>query len=170
MPINNQQSTISNHSGFTLIEILVVMVLVAIVITTAGGLFTYSIRMDQKTRTILDVKQIGDNAMSIMVSKIRTAQEINSPPCDVFPSSADEINFRDNDGNDVVLSLDSDRIILDGDYLTGTDVFVESLEFSCFEGNQEVIEIDFTLVKGPGDDPQRDVSLDFMTSVSLRNY
>jgi len=158
--------------GFTLIEILIAVSIVGIVTVTATGLFTYSLRSNQKTRAILEVKQVGDSAISTMANKIRGAQEIISPACVSTPSEEIYIDIIDADGNGVTFSLedlDLDRIKMGDRYLTSEDLEVTACAFKCFEGSPEVVEISFTLGKNI-DDPLQGFELDFMTSVSLRSY
>lgn len=159
--------------GFTLIEILVVVAIVGIVAVTATGLFTYSLRSNQKTRAILEVKQVGDSAMAVMANKIRGAGEIVSPVCPFTKSPT--VKITDADGDEVIFSLEGSKIKQEiagsVSHLTSAGLTIGPLEFSCFEGIPEVVEISFTLKKGSAGDPIHHVSLDFMTSISLRrNY
>lgn len=159
-------------AGFSLIEILVTVALVGIVTVTATGLFTYSLRSNQKTRSILEVKQVGDNAISIMANKIRQA-DLEPNICEVSPTAADEITVV-NDDVATVFVCSTGGITSNGNNLIGTDLKIDNADcFICYAddlGGPAVVEISFTLAKRSGTNPQSDVSLDFMTSVSLRNY
>jgi len=170
----------SLRPGFTLIEILVVVSLIGIVIATASGIFIYIIRSNQKTRTILGVKQSGDNAMSIMVNKIRQAESEPADICSLGPTftPADEITVIINDiSNTFTCTSDGITLTQGGvvQELTGTDLRIEgSIDcFTCYAGEfggPAIVEISFILAKGEATNLIGYVSLPFMSSVSLRTY
>jgi prepilin-type N-terminal cleavage/methylation domain-containing protein len=165
---------VKNQRGFTLIEILVAVSLVALIITAAASLFFYSLRNEEKTRAILEVKQVGDNSLEMMANKIRRAKEITSAICDPSPLPSSSLVIVNNDETTSTFSCSSGRIKLNDDFLTSADLTVDcdSFQFTCFAdegGGPEVVEIDFTLDKISAD-PLRSFSLDFKTNVSLRTF
>ena len=161
-------------AGFSLIEILVTVILMGIVAVTATGLFTYALRSNQKTRAILEAKQVGDNAIVAMANKIRQAD--TEPAICGSTTSSNTITIVIDDVSTTFTCSEGSGITLNGNNLIGigTDLKINNAGcFICYAdslGGPAVVEISFTLTKGSGDNPQRDVSLDFMTSVSLRAH
>lgn len=64
------------RSGFTLIELLVVITLLGIIGSITTQVFILGFRSQGKSEIIKEVKQNGDNAISIMENMIRNAADI----------------------------------------------------------------------------------------------
>jgi prepilin-type N-terminal cleavage/methylation domain-containing protein len=151
--------------GFTLIEMMVVITLLALVATTAIHLFTRIIRANQKARAILAVKQTGDNALAILSQKIRNSQAISSTCSGTAQAS---------------ITLDSTTItcsptgiaLTGGQNLVGSDLQLNGASscFNCYRSDlrPDVVLINFTLTNNKTGFEA--TSLSFSTTVSLRSY
>jgi len=153
----------NKHQGFTFIELLVTVTIAATVITVASRIFFSSLKGDEKTRAILEVKQVGNQALNLIVQELRAAQ---AAECE-----ADSITITDLDGEETTFSCNysSGRLVQDGERnLTGADLEISSCQFSFLEGDPETVEISFTLSKRSS--IWQSYSLDFRTTVLMRNY
>jgi prepilin-type N-terminal cleavage/methylation domain-containing protein len=63
-------------SGFTLVELLIVVALVAIIGLTTTQIFVMGIRSQGKSEVLKEVKQNGDYALSIIETMVRNAIDI----------------------------------------------------------------------------------------------
>lgn len=157
------------RTGFTLIEILVVTALVSVVAATATQIFSQILRSNQKARAILEVKQVGDNALTVIANKIRNAKTISSV-CDVPASNT--ITIIDSNNTEIDIVCSSAGIALGSESLIGADLTLTNYNscFRCYsyEGSPELVEVGFTLSKTG--EAFEDSELNFSTTVSLRNY
>lgn len=71
----------SNKEGFTLIELMIVIVLVGIIGTITTQVFLINLRSQNKSEILKEVKQNGDYATSIMESMIRNAGDVLTSQC-----------------------------------------------------------------------------------------
>ncbi len=163
----------NKQRGFTFVEMLVSVSLVAVVIVSATQLFTRILRVNRKARAIIQTKQTGDQALRIMADKIRNASQITST-CEAGGSSSNSLDFQHQDGEATVnYSLECDSgLILTQDSepknLIGADVTLDcgTALFNCTASQfgPQIVAISFSLSKD--DNP----ALNFSTTVSLRNY
>lgn len=171
--------------GFTLIEILVsVGILATISIVVAQSLFTV-VRSNAKTEILKDVKQSGEQAMLTMTRMIQNAQEITS-----FCSEAGEsdpfLTIVNPDGGTTIFTC-----VLDGtvtriasvsaatEYLTDNHVTIggdlcatSSLAFACTTaaGQPSHVSISFSLTQvGTPAQQFEQASESFQGSAVVRN-
>ncbi|HUW21034.1 MAG TPA: prepilin-type N-terminal cleavage/methylation domain-containing protein, partial [Candidatus Bathyarchaeia archaeon] len=160
--------------GFTLIEMLVVTGLITLVITSAAQIFAMVLRNNQKTRAIIETKQTGDSALSVLANKIRSARQVTST---CTSSTSPAITIEDSNGVSVQISCSSTGITLGSNTLIDTTAdnlaIISPLTcFTCYPGGNiapSIVAISFTLQKNGGN-PVTGAELTFSTSVSLRNY
>lgn len=162
------------NKGFTLIELMVVVILAAILVVTAVSLFFTVITGNEKTAAALSVKQNGDYAISQMSRLIRNSR---SATCSSNPSA---LTLVGNDGGTTILSAVqynpvTYQIASNSGFLTDSSVSVASsglITLTCVnltDGTPSYVTVSFTLEKGAVGD--RDyVSVPFSTSVGLRTY
>lgn len=71
--INKTNGEAGRQAGFTIIELLVVMIVLFAIGTTIGSTIVSTLRGSDKTNTLADVRQNGDYAISQMVKIIRNS-------------------------------------------------------------------------------------------------
>lgn len=161
-------------SGFTLIEILVVIGVLAIIVIVGSTSFFNLLKGSTKTRTANLVKQNGDYAMGVMTRMIRGAREIVSD----CPGSSSSIQILNPDGKNTMFDC-SDSAISSTSATTGNQVpitsdqvEVDSCSFDCERASilePDVVTIDFTLSTGDPTQPEEYATVNFKTTVVLRN-
>lgn len=179
---------ISTRAGFTLIEIVVSVGIIAFISVIIAQAFFTTTRVNTKTELINEIKQTGDFALDGIVRKLREAQRITSS-CTAAPGVSDStISFVSSDGEPVTFASavdgDSVRLIQNPGsiYLTGSSVTlsdtacvgVPALQFVCtsssFQPVRVEVAIKFCLAqKGEGAGSYEKAFQVFQTSVALRN-
>lgn len=175
-------------SGFTLLEIIVVIALLGIVGVMAVDIFFTSLRGGTKAETLKEIKQNGDFAISVMERMIRNAQEVTST-CD--GSSMPSITIRNPDYYETTFecvwdlieevayiasssaAITSKNITLVRPGTPSPDCTSADLTFTCSQtaSKPETVSISFTLYqKGVTSRPEERASVTFETTISLRNY
>lgn len=160
-----------NKKGFTLIEMLVVIGMLAIIVVVGSTSFFNLLKGSTKTRTVNLVKQNGDYAMGVMTRMIRNARKIDSD-CD---SGMDEITIINPDNYPTTFSCLDNPISSNSASLISNQVKVanDNCSFNCqrttiFE--PDVVTINFTLSQAQVNvRPEEEVSIVFKTTVVLRN-
>jgi prepilin-type N-terminal cleavage/methylation domain-containing protein len=155
-------------SGFTLIEVLTVSVIMVIFAMTIVSLFLATVRGGTKAQVIQVIRQNGDSAMKAMTQTIRNSQRV--------ACNGTEILVYDEKDNSIRYFLDETekRVASDSSYLTGTGIEAADLIFLCQMGElgNQVVTINFKLSLGTsaGAQVQEKLTENFKTSVSLRQY
>lgn len=169
-------------SGYTLIEMLVVVGIFGIIAVVGSMTFLYLLKGATKTKTVSVVKQNGEYAMGVMERTIRNAvgfEEIIKGEEGLYSS----ITLHNPDGvPPTVFSCgDSDGdgyndIASNGANLLGGEVEVEDAGCLIFNVRRDefgiepdVVIIDFTLNRVGGTRPEEQASVHFRTTVVLRN-
>lgn len=80
------------RQGFSLIELLVVIVLIGIIGVIVSQVFVITIRSQGKSEVIKEMKQSGDHAMSVMESMVRNAVDIPESSCNTNTQSFSIVN------------------------------------------------------------------------------
>lgn len=196
--ISNFKYKISNITGFTLVELLVVIV----VLITVGGIITAilvsSLRSSNKSAAVNNVRQSGDLAivqMSKMIEYAKTFQGVSTGVHDIdgnliyetdctvpnitpTPASVQysSIKFTSFDGGTTEFSCTGDTIASNSaiNLIDTSNITVSSCYFLCTQSNvlsSPTIDINFTLSNiSPGTFVENQVSIPFETTVLLRNY
>ena len=162
------------RSGFTLIEIIVVVGILGIIMIMGSNLFFSILRGSTKTKILQLVKQNGDYAISVMERMIRNARSVNGGGNSITITNPDgrttAFSCSDLDGNGTnEISSNSARLI-------SNEVKVENCSvFSITPGEvgvrPAVVTINFTLSQAAVTTrPEEQASVSFQTTVGLRNY
>ncbi len=167
--------------GFTLIEILVVVGILAIIVIISSTSFFNLLKGSTKTRAANLVKQEGDYALGIMTKMVRNTRGIlrntDSPPR-VCVSGMSKLKIKNPDGGETEFECDSSAISSTSAEtgsqvpITSDQVAVESCRFDCVEGgyfDPDVVTIDFTLSTGALSPFEERAIINFKTTVVLRN-
>lgn len=175
-----------NQSGFTLLEMVVSLAIVALVSTVLSQVFIATLRTNTKTELLKDVKQTGEIALETMVRQIQNAKSVTTT-CDYAGTTSQSITLINADNGETTLAC-----VLDGtttrlastsaqgtQYLTtpnvtmgGTTCPTSSLEFICKGGAgvSSSVTISFRLAQsGVAIGAFEQSSESFQTTASMRN-
>jgi type II secretory pathway pseudopilin PulG len=190
----NQKPKTGTHKdmGYSLIELVVVMVVLLVVGGLIVGVVTSALRGGTKTKITNDIAQNGNYSLSVITNIISNAQKfisINSGSpvsgvltrCDIDtasgtsgPFTGDKITVQGFDGGITVFACNSDGTI-SSNSASLTDVSqvkAESCSFTCFQSDiysSPRIDIAFILSNASGETTESKGSASFNTSVSFRN-
>lgn len=175
-----------HQSGFTLLEMVVSLAIVAIVSTVLSQVFIATLRTNTKTEILKDVKQTGEIALETMVRQIQNAKSVTTS-CDYAGITSQSITLVNADNGETTLGC-----VLDGtttrlasisaqgtQYLTtpnvtmgGSTCSTSTLEFLCKGGAgvSSSVTISFQLAQsGVAVGVFEQSSESFQTSASMRN-
>jgi prepilin-type N-terminal cleavage/methylation domain-containing protein len=161
----------SDRVGYSLIELLIVVTLVAIISLTATSFLFSSLSGEGKASGLAAVKQNGDHAIGVIERASREASGVDCPT----PSSLTITNAA---GVDATFSIVSSRITsttTSDVYLTSDQIVAENFTCSLTSGsvgNPDVVLVSFQLRLGdPSTDRPEEVAVErFQTRVALRTY
>lgn len=169
-------------TGFTLVEILVVISILAIIVVAGSNMFFTLLRGSSKAKTLQLVKQNGDYAISVMERMVRNARNVSGL------GSSSSIVIQNPDGqqttfeccgtsSDLMIASISGTLTCQQARLTSGEVKVISCPFvfSVVPGvtgtKPAVVTIKFSLSQAAVTTrPEEQAAIDFQTTVSLRNY
>lgn len=170
------------NSGFTLIEVLMMIFVMGIVVVMGSNLFFSIMKGASKAEIQKEVKQNGDYAMSIMEKMIRNAQEIVENSDDqICTASMKKIKIKNPDGGETefgclassgITQLASSSALLTSENISlGSSCEASDLEFTCDDNSSpENVTISFTLYQAQGGKVEEKAQVKFQTKVSLRTY
>jgi prepilin-type N-terminal cleavage/methylation domain-containing protein len=168
------------NKGFTLVEILVSIGLLAIVATVGSNMFFTTFRSSAKTKALTTVKQNGDYALSIMERTIRGAEEvIENSDGDICEQSMNKVKLKNLDGSEIEFAcLDEGTatgyIASDSSRLVSTEVKLDACSFGCSSEGEfypQAVNIDFTLSQAADEVRLEErASAEFETTVTTRNF
>lgn len=172
------------HAGFTLLELLVSMSILAIVGILLTQVFVTVIRTNTKNEVTKEVKQNGYLAFSVMTRMLQNALDVTSD-CVSTGSTAPMITITNPDGGATTFECRSDSGVLRISSTSGTPSYLTSpgvtltgadctagLAFTCttLSTNKKSVNIVFSLAqKGTPPDRYDQASEAFQTTVTLRN-
>lgn len=164
------------NKGFTLIEFLVVMGIMATVGTMVVNLFLSNLRTAAKTQALTEVKQNGDYALAVMERMIRNAKEVQeNSDHQICVAGMSKLKILNPDGGTTEFTCEADKIASGGAALTSSNLEVDfcTSAFSCQKptGKPAVVTITFTLRKGTTSlGREFFAEIPFQTTVSTRLY
>ncbi|HSD98902.1 MAG TPA: prepilin-type N-terminal cleavage/methylation domain-containing protein [Patescibacteria group bacterium] len=173
----NHKSKIINQSGFTLIEMLAVIIIFIVVGTIAVSILVTSFRTSTKTDVVTAVQNNGNYALSQMAKTIRDARGLVTP----FPCSptvvANTISITTPDNQEVTYACGNSTIASNGaSLLDTTQVAVQACSFTCSQDSKSdlpVILIAFSLLQKSSssfaEQKASQSAVFFQTSIGIRN-
>lgn len=181
---------VNKSKGFTLIEILVVVGILAIIAVIASNIFFTTLRSSGKTKVLTKVKENGDYALSVMERLVRDSQEVvTNTDNKICESGMNYIKLKRQDGSMMEFGCLEEgtangRIASNSARLTSSEVKVDTCVFDCScpaaypnctsEGTKfypKTVTIKFTLSQAAATvRPEEEASVNFQTTVSTRNY
>ncbi len=145
-----------------MVEMLVVVVLGSFLLLGVIQIFLGVLRGGDRAGGLAELRQAGDYAMLAMERRIREGKEVT-----VCNGSSLEVGYVD--GSTLSIELDGDQIVTNGEPLTGNDVTVSSLSFTCTEVDDgftaDKVSIEMELYQKNN---QSEIET-FQSTVSLRN-
>ena len=158
--------------GFSIIELIIVVGLIAILMLAISSSMLMSIISSTRIRTATKTKQAGNYALDQIQTLIRNSK-------DIVGCNSDVITVINQDGTDSIISLVGSRLSAGQDvFLTpvGTTTTTTSL-FTCLpsdtteaaENKTNLIKVSFNLQDSISSRPTDNPLLHFETSINLRN-
>jgi len=164
-------------AGFTLIEMMVVIGVLALLSLVTVNLLLTTLVGSTKDKTVQAVKLVGDTVLVQAENMIRSSNKLieNNEKEVCVPGSMVSLGLEDADGNQKIISESSGRLLLNSDYLTTGDLTATGLSFQCLRsgtGMPVYVDMEFTLTKGDpvNDKPEELYQETFKTGVSLRQF
>ncbi len=163
-----KNKTKQRQSGFTLIEMIVVVSILGLIAVITSGFLLVSLTATSKAEVVKEVRQNGNYALSVMEGMILNSRGVGC-------SSPDRISVTDANGNLTTFRCQDNKISsvsAQTVYLTSPNVTVSNCQFTCGDnpGLPIKVHLKFTVQKGGGDArPAEKASLDFETEVMPRN-
>lgn len=172
--------------GYTLLELIVVMVLLIVVGSLIVGILSSTIRGSAKSKITNDLGQNGNYVLSIISDIILNSQNFDSitdftstthTSCTPSGISGQSITVTGFDGGTTILSCYADTISSNSASLLDTsrvrlDPIPDLCKFTCVQADEYTpprIDVTFTLVSANGNSSDTQGSATFKTSLSLRN-
>lgn len=176
----------SSQSGFTLLEMVVSIAIVAMVSVVLSQVFISTLRTNTKSEILKDMKQTGEIALETMVRLIQNAKSVTTA-CDYAGSTSQSLTLINADDGQTTLECIYDGSITrlastsaqGVEYLTtpnvtmgGTSCATSTLSFVCKGGAgvSSSVSISFSLAQsGVAAGVFEQSSEAFQTSAGMRN-
>ncbi len=120
-----------NNSGYTLIEMLVVIVVFSVISIVAAETIILTLKGTYKASAISGVRQNVDYALGAMERQLRGAKRVTSV-CD--GSSKSQIDFVDQNNNPVSFTCANNSIASSSGTLTSNTITISACSFVCSQG------------------------------------
>jgi len=167
-------------SGFTLIEILVVVGLLGIIAGIGSNMFFTTLRSSTKSKSLTMVKQNGDYALVVIERLIRDSEKvITNSDGSLCTTGMNKIKTKRLDGSEVEFACKGEGtanglIASNSARLTSNEVKLDSCSFDCSSRGgfyPQVVTINFTLSQAAVTTrPEEQASVNFKTTVTTRNF
>lgn len=173
---------LSKNRGFTLLEILLYVALIALVISVVSAMLVWAIRVQAKAQIITELSQQGERALAAMVRETREARSVYTPTS-VFGIHPGQLSLQTTNAIPQGEKVGYIDFFLCGTRLcfkregqdpiafTSEDVVVDTLVFSLVGATQDFtsVQIVLTLRYGsPTQQPSYQASASFQSSASIR--
>lgn len=114
-----------DQSGFSLIEMIVVMTILGLVAVIASGFLLTSMMAGNKSEITKEVRQNGDYAISVMETLILSSRSVGCT------ANGTGVNVTDLEGNTTTFLCEGTKITSNSASLTGSNVAVSNCQFTC---------------------------------------
>jgi len=153
-----------NQQGFTLIELVIVIVILSIIAAVASQMLAQGFNAFLKAQNVTDANWQGQVALERMIRDIRTVRSAN----DISSSTSTTFSFVNLAGTSMTYTLSGSNLTLNGNVLASG---VNSLTFTYYDQNGNVgpstanihyVNIDLAIAEG-------NASYNLSTGVYLRD-
>lgn len=155
--------------GFSLFEMLVVIMIFGILGTLTTQIIMLSLRSANKSESLVKVREDLNNTLAVMEREIRGASKIIS--CD--DNVVSYTNSQNNPGSFSCLGVDGDWYVAKGtDRMTGNDIKVTACSISCTTGSSDgppSVTVNLT-AHNTNKSGIESANMDTSTQIYLRNY
>lgn len=172
-------NTASQQSGFTLIELIIVVTLSIMLLLAASSLFMTMLIGNTKTSSSQLLKSEGTAAMNQIEFLVRNAVDVQN-----CQASSDTLTIKSLDGGLTTFGAVEDQTDSQFKIASNSAAFLTSgsvelvndrINFTCAEsadGFSHYVTVNFSLRKGtPGIDEARDIVTEtFQSSINLRSF
>lgn len=160
-------------NGFSLIELIIVVGLIAILMLALSSSMLMSVITSNRIRTTTKTKQAGNYALDQIQALIRNSK-------DITVCNATTVTVINQDGTTATIELNGTRLTSNPNiYLTpiGTTTSLAAPLFTCLptdtvattENKTNLIKVSFDLRDSADSKPTENPRLHFETSINLRN-
>jgi len=165
-------------AGFTLIEILIYIGVLAIIVASVYGILSWSTKSNTKAKAMREVTDNSRRAMEIMSYEIKEAKSIYTPTSTSTQLSLQTLHHLPTGESFTYIDffLCEERLCLkkesqDPIVLTSDRVEINNLEFLQIATTTPSIQISLKIdYKNPYDRPELRASIDATSTASLRSY
>lgn len=169
-----------NNKGFTLMEILVYVAVLAIIISAISSFLLWAIDSNTKTRVMRETLDNARRAMEIMIYEIKEAKSIYTPTTTSTQLSLETTHYVPEGEKKTYIDfyLCQSRLCLkkesqDPIALTSDKVEIKNLSFTqvATTSTNPSIEINLAIkYKSPSNQPEYQAAVNLSSTASLRNY
>lgn len=159
------------NKGFTLLELLVVITVVAVISVAGVGLFYQALRGGGKAQALKELDQNAQLVINLMEFHIRNARDIVDVSGADCPATGDSLSITGFDGLVTTYDLTAEgKIASNGAEISSQSVEVTNLVFECTRqtGTPDQVMITFTVGYKVGTEVIDE--RDYTSVVGLRNY
>ncbi len=162
------------NKGFSLIELLTVIGVLAVIGSIVVSVITITLRGTKKTDLLEAARQNGDTALSQMVKDIRYAQSLDFPTSCVPSQTTSSITITSLAQTQTTYACTAGTINANNNSLFNTSSLkVSSCSFVCAQptvSDPPIITIQYTLTPAvAGNFAETNFTLPFQSSVTMRN-
>jgi prepilin-type N-terminal cleavage/methylation domain-containing protein len=165
-----------SRAGFTMVEMLTTVTILGILAVVTVNLFFSSLVGSGKGRSVTDIKQNGEFAITQIENDLRGARRlVVNQAGQVCATGMASVAYEMVDGTVNEVAVAGQRLAVNGsNFLTADNLRVENLVVNCTRdsgSNVALVEVAFDLVRGgqPGDKAEEGFAATFRTSVTMRN-
>ena len=173
-------SQMSNKGGFTLVELLVVIVILSIIAGVSSSIFLSVIRSNNKTNIINEIQQNGNVILQTLEGSLRNARSITVPS--IIGSNSQTLTYLDKDNVTVSYRFSAGALqkqvginwenISNSNSTTGVYIDPTNSYFQLLSTSPQSLKIVLIIRQGQTAPGRIDyqASTTFQTTVSLRDY
>lgn len=177
-----------NNKGYTLIELLAVILVMIAVGTVIMSILVAALRGGNKSQTTNEVRESGNYVISQMSKMITFAKNLDGLSTDGVsydtscvlsgspaptPVPYQYIKITSFDGGITTFSCSGGKISSGSSSMTSPNLTVTNCTFICSQPNASIpptIDISFTLNENKGSFTEKQASIPFETSITIRNF
>lgn len=168
-------TTQARQAGFTLVELLAVVVITAVISVVSVGVFVNSQVKGNKARSMSEVRQQGEFLLDHINFLIRSSRTVSTNAEGlVCEPGMDSLGLESYAGTTTVLSLQDDVLASNSAGLSSGEIEVSGLNFDCTQADGlpgAFITYQFTITVGADStSPDTQFQETFQSQVTIRSY